>query len=135
MLTTALVTVAVNSVSFYLISEMLPGFEIKSKKTAIMIAIAYSILAALSMLLVAPFAIVVSIFLTLIAFIPFIGPIIAGAGLLVTTFLVTFVLTVILLRIIDKMMDDFAMRTPTVGYIAALLLGILSVAIRFILPV
>jgi len=133
-MTGALVTVGVNTLAFYLISEILPGFEIRNKKVAFLVAIAYSILMFIGGLLVFPLAVFVSLGLAIIAFIPVIGPLIAGAGVLVTTFLITFGLTAIMLIIIDKMMEDFRMRSVYVSFTAAFLLAIFSVVIRMVIP-
>jgi uncharacterized membrane protein YvlD (DUF360 family) len=133
-MTGALVTVGINTLAFYMISEILPGFEIKNKKVAVLVAIAYSFLMFVGALLVAPLAVIVSIGLVLVSFIPFIGPLIAGAGILVTTFLVTFVLTVLMLILIDRMMEDFSMRSSNVAYIAAFLLAVFNVIFRLLLP-
>lgn len=126
-MTGALVAVGVNTLAFYVISEILPGFDIKDKKVAVLIAVAYSFLMFLGGLLVLPFAAIVGLGLALVNFIPVIGPIIAGAGMIVTTFIITFVLTLIMLKIIDKMMDSFEMRSPNVAYIASGLLAAFAV--------
>lgn len=133
-MTGALVTVGVNTLAFYLISEVLPGFEMKNKKVALLIAIAYSILMFIGGLLVFPLAAIVSLGLALISFIPVIGPVIAGAGILVTTFLITFGLTFVMLIAIDKMMEDFKMRSGYVAAIASVLLAVFSVIIRIVIP-
>lgn len=133
-MTGALVTVGVNTLAFYLISELLPGFEIRNKKAALLVAIAYSILMFIGGLLVFPLAVFVSLGLAIINFIPVIGPILAGAGVLVTAFLVTFVLTFIMIVAIDKMMEDFHMRSIYVSFTAAFLLAIFSVVIRMVFP-
>jgi uncharacterized membrane protein YvlD (DUF360 family) len=71
----------------------------------------------------------------MLAFIPVIGPILAGAGLLVTIFLLTFIITAVVLIIIDKFMDDFEMTSPTVALIASFLLAVINVVIRGVLGV
>ena len=40
----ALVTVGVNTLAFYLISKLVPGFKIKDEKTALIMALAFSFL-------------------------------------------------------------------------------------------
>jgi hypothetical protein len=72
---------------------------------------------------------------TLIAIIPVIGPMIAGAGLLTTTFILVFGITAILLIIIDKLMEDFEMTSPVVAFIASFLLAVLNVVVRGILNI
>jgi hypothetical protein len=85
---------------------------------------------AFSGLIAVPVAALVGVVLTMLAFIPVIGPILAGAGLLVTIFLLTFIITAVVLIIIDKFMDDFEMTSPTVALIASFLLAVINVVIR-----
>jgi uncharacterized membrane protein YvlD (DUF360 family) len=127
---TALTTVAVNTLAFFIIAKILPGFLVKNEKTSFFIAVAYSILMAFSGLIAVPVAALVGVVLTMLAFIPVIGPILAGAGLLVTIFLLTFIITAVVLIIIDKFMDDFEMTSPTVALIASFLLAVINVVIR-----
>lgn len=129
----ALVAVGVNSLLFYVISEILPGFDIKKKNVAILIAIAYSFLMFVGGIVIIPLSAIVGIGLAILSFIPIIGPIIAGAGLAVTIFLLTFVLSLIMLKIIDYMMADFEMRSPSVPYIASGLLAIFAVIRYFVI--
>ncbi|HAE40052.1 MAG TPA: hypothetical protein DCG57_15695, partial [Candidatus Riflebacteria bacterium] len=114
-MTGALITVGVNTLAFYMISEMVPGFDIKSKKTALMMALVYSALAAVVWFAAIPITFMLGAVFAIIAFIPFIGPLLAGAGVFVTTFMLLFGLSACLLMLIDKMMDDFKMRSPTVA--------------------
>jgi uncharacterized membrane protein YvlD (DUF360 family) len=44
-----------------------------------------------------------------------------------------FGLSACLLMLIDKMMDDFKMRSPTVAVIASILLALIGVLSRFVL--
>lgn len=131
-MTGALITVGVYTIAFYLISEILPGFEIKNKKFAVLVSLAYSFLMYVGGLLIFPLAAVVGIGLALVAFIPLIGPIIASGGFIVTTFLVTFCLTLVMLKVIDHFMESFEMKSPTVAYIASALLAFFSVG-KFLL--
>lgn len=127
----ALVTVGVNTLAFMLISKILPGFNVKSDKTNFFIAVAYSFLMFVAGFLVLPLTFITAAVLALIAFIPFIGPLLAGAGALVTMFILVFGITAILLIIIDKALDDFEMTSPTVAFIAAFLLAVLNVVIKW----
>lgn len=127
-------TLGVNTVAFYIISKILPGFNIRSEKTAFLIAVAYSFLMFVCGYLVAPLTILVGIVLTVVAFIPLIGPLLAGAGVLVTVFFLTFAVSAVLLVGIDKGMDDFEMESKTVALIASFLLAVLSVIARMLIP-
>ncbi len=130
-----LLAILINTAVFYGISKILPGFRIKDEKTAAIVAVAYSILGFLAGMLATPFIIIGTIFLSLLAFIPVIGPLLAGAGIFVTIFLLTFGLSVILLIAIDKFLDDFEMDSTGTAVIAALLLAGLNTLIRVVLPV
>ncbi|EKD83790.1 MAG: hypothetical protein ACD_39C00447G0005 [uncultured bacterium] len=132
-MTGALITVGVNTLAFYMISEMVPGFDIKNKKTALMMALVYSALAAIVWFAAIPITFMLGAVFAIIAFIPFIGPLLAGAGVFVTTFMLLFGLSACLLMLIDKMMDDFKMRSPTVAVIASILLALIGVLSRFVL--
>lgn len=132
-MTGALITVGVNTLAFYMISEMVPGFDIKSKKTALLMALVYSALAAIVWFAAIPITFMLGAVFAIIAFIPFIGPLLAGAGVFVTTFMLLFGLSACLLMLIDKMMDDFKMRSPTVAVIASILLALVGVLSRFVL--
>lgn len=131
----ALVTVGVNTLAFYLISKLVPGFKIKDEKTALVMALAFSFLMFVGALLVAPLMIIVTILLSVISIVPIIGPILAGSGILVTTFLVSFGLTAVMLIAIDKMLEDFEMSSKNVALVASFLLAILNVVIRGFLGV
>ena len=130
-----LVTVGVNTLAFYLISKLVPGFKIKDEKTALIMALAFSFLMFVGTLLVAPFLIIVTILLSVISIVPIIGPLLAGSGSLVTTFLVSFGLTAIMLIAIDKMLEDFEMSSKQVALVASFLLAVLNVVIRGFLGV
>ncbi len=131
----ALVTVGVNTLAFYVISKLVPGFKIKDEKTALIMALAFSFLMFVGTLLVAPFLIIVTVLLSIISVIPIIGPLLAGSGILVTTFLVSFSLTAIMLIAIDKMLEDFEMSSKQVALVASFLLAVLNVIIRGFLGV
>ncbi len=130
-----LVTIGVNSLAFFIISKILPGFRIKDEKTAVMVALAFSFLMFVGGLLVLPLMTVMGVFLALIAVIPFIGPLIASSGMLVTVFVVSFTLSTIMLIVVDKMLEDFEMSSVSVALIASFLFAILNVAIRSVLGV
>ncbi len=130
----AIVTLIINSVVFFLISKILPGFRIKNDGTALAISASYSVLMAVLGFFMIPIAAVIGLALTILAFIPLIGPILAASGLLVSTFITVFGVSAILLIIIDKLMQDFEMDSVVTAFIASFLLAVLNVGIRFILP-
>ena len=121
-----LVTIGVNSLVFFIISEVLPGFEVKSKKSTLMLAVAYSFLITLGALMVLPLTLVTGFIFSIIALIPLIGPPIASAAALSLSFVISFSLTLILLLIIDSAMSSFKMRSKTVAFIAAFMLAIIN---------
>ncbi len=129
----ALVTVGVNTLAFYAISKMVPGFKVKDEKTALIMALAFSFLMFVGGLLVAPFMIVFAVLMSIISIIPIIGPLLAGSGMLVGTFIISFALTAILLIAIDKLIEDFEMSSPAVALVASGLLALLNVLIRGII--
>lgn len=131
----ALVTVGVNTLAFYVISRLVPGFKIKNEKTALIVALAFSVLMFIGTLLVAPALIIITILLSIISIIPIIGPLLAGSGILVTTFVVSFSLTAIMLIAIDKLMEDFEMSSVSVALVSSFLLAVLNVIIRGFLGV
>ena len=130
----AVITIIVNAVSLYAISKLLPDFRVKDESTALQISVGYSVLAYLGTFFIVPLTAIVGIGLAIIAFIPFIGPLLAGAAGLVTAFLVIFCTSAILLIILDKFMDDFEMKSMVTPFVAALLLSVLNVLIRFVVP-
>ena len=132
-MTGALITVGVNTLAFYAISEMVPGFDIKSKKTAFMMALVYSFLAAIAWFVAIPISVALGFVFAILAFIPLIGPMLAGAGIFITTFMLLFGISACLLMLIDKFMDDFKMHSPTVAVIASILLAMVGVLSRVIL--
>lgn len=127
----ALITVGVNTLAFLVISKILPGFNVRNDKTNFFIAVAYSILMVVAGFLILPLTFITGAVLWLLALIPVIGPLLAGVGGLVTMFILAFGVTAILLMIIDRAMEDFQMRSPTVAFIAAFLMAVLNVAIRY----
>jgi hypothetical protein len=98
-----------------------------------MMAIAYSFLAALAWLVALPLSITLAFVFAILAFIPLIGPLLSGAGLFITTFGLLFGISFGLLLLIDRIMDDFNMRSKTVAVIASVMLGLLGVLMRVFL--
>ncbi len=132
-MTGALITVGVNTLAFYMISEMVPGFEVKTKKTAFLMALSYSFLAAFAWLVAMPLSLALGFVFAILAFIPLIGPVLAGAGVFITTFILLFGISAGLLMLIDKYMDNFNMRSPTVAVIASVLLAMIGVLSRLVI--
>lgn len=126
MIPAPLVIVGVNSFVFYIISEILPGFEVKNKWSMLLIAAVYSFLIAFGAFLVLPITVVTGFIFSIIAMIPIIGPPIASAATLTVSFVLSFSLTLILLLIIDSALSSFKMRNKSVALIAALMLAIIN---------
>ena len=129
-----LISIIINGGAFFAISKFLPGFKVKDERTALIVSVIYSVCGLIAGMLVAPLVAIVVIFLALFAIIPVIGPLIAGAGITATVFLVFFTLSVILLIAIDKLMEDFKMESFGTAVIASLLLAFLNVGVRLLLP-
>ena len=129
-----LISLVINTFAFIGISKMLPGFHVKNERTAIIIALVYSLLGTVSVLIAGPLVVVTTIALAVVAFIPVIGPLLAASGFVLTLFSVSFVISAILLIIIDKVMDDFKMESITTALIAAFLLAVINVVVRTVLP-
>ena len=129
-----IISVVINAFAFYLISKMLPGFKIKNEQTALTIAAGYSILGLIAGVLISPLMVIVMVVLALFAFIPIVGPLIAGAGFLGTVFLLFFGISIILLIALDKLSDNFEMDSTLTAAMAAFLLAVINVGIRALLP-
>jgi uncharacterized membrane protein YvlD (DUF360 family) len=127
-------SVIVNALAFYGISKTLPGFRMKTERAAVIAALAYCVLGTISGFLGVIATGLVAVVLAVIAFIPLIGPLLAGAGALVSVFVFTFGMSVILLILIDKFMDEFEMDSPLTAVVAAVLLGVVNVGARLLLP-
>ena len=127
----ALVTLGVNTLAFIIISKILPGFNVKNDKTNFVIAVAYSILMVIASFIALPVSLMIGFLLAILAFIPVIGPVLAGAGAMVTAFILVFGITAILLIAIDKAMEDFEMTSPAVAFIASFLLAVINVVVRW----
>ena len=134
MIVGTLVSIGVNTGAFFALSKLLPGFNVKNEKTALIMAVAYSVVGFVASLFLVPLAAIGAIFCAFLAFIPLIGPLLAASSLLFTVFVVFFTLTVGLLVMIDKLMDDFKMQSFGVAVMAAILLGIINVVVRALLP-
>ncbi|MBF0502663.1 MAG: phage holin family protein [Candidatus Riflebacteria bacterium] len=129
----ALVGILINTCGFYGISKLLPGFKVKDEKTALMISVVFSLLGLVAAVLIAPLALVMAVILAFFAFIPVLGPIIAGAAALVTTFVLYFLISTILLIVIDKFLEDFQMDSYSTALIASVLLAAINVGTRILL--
>ena len=127
----SLVTLGVNTLAFIIISKILPGFNVKNDKTNFIIAVSYSILMVIASILALPISLMIGFLLAILAFIPVIGPILAGAGAMVTAFILVFGITAILLIAIDKAMEDFEMTSPAVAFIASFLLAVINIVVRW----
>lgn len=116
------------TIVFALISIFLPGFQVSgSKLNLVWLALGYLVLLYLSNLIILPFTAILGFLLSIISIIPIIGPAIAGAGQLVSAFVLTFGLTLILLIILDAAMDSFKLRSKWAALFASLILSVVRV--------
>lgn len=129
-----LISVVINAFAFFLISKFLPGFRMKNDQTALIVSAGYSFLGFIAGFLIAPLMIAVMIVLALFAFIPIIGPLLAGAGFFATVFLLYFGISIVLLIVLDKLSEDFEMDSTLTAAIAAFLLAAINVGVRALLP-
>ena len=95
-------------------------------------AVAYSFLAGLAMLAALPISITLGFIFAMLAYIPLIGTVLAGAGKLITSFGLLFGISFALLLLIDKYMKDFAMRNRSVALIASFLIALAGVLSQFL---
>ena len=120
-----IIQLLVSGLVFVFISKILPGFQVKSYKTALLVAFIYGILMVLSSLLIAPLSFIGDLFVKLVSWIPLVGSI-AGIGNIVFRFLLNFIVGFIMLLLTDKFIEDFKMRSFQVGIVASLLISIVN---------
>ena len=126
-----LITIGINCLVFFIIGEMLPGFKVKSKGGLIFLALIYSFLMGLVTIFMAPLVLMFGIVMAFISIIPIIGPLIAGSTSLIVAFTFSFILTAIVLKVVDVLMSDtFRLTSFGVALQASFLMGLLNLIIR-----
>ena len=76
----------VSALVMFILSKVLPGFEIKDFKTSILVALIFGICMLFGILLVKPLEFLASILAAIVSYIPFIGAKLAGFGLALVQF-------------------------------------------------
>lgn len=116
----------VSSLVMLALSKIIPGFEIKDFKTAILVALIFGICMIFGILLTKPFSFLASILASIVSYIPFIGESIAKLGLKLVEFLLKFIIGSIMLCITDKFISGFKMRSFAVGIVAAFIISLVG---------
>ena len=116
----------VSALVMFILSKVLPGFEIKDFKTSILVALIFGICMLFGILLVKPLEFLASILAAIVSYIPFIGAKLAGFGLALVQFLINFIIGSIMLCITDKFLDGFKMRSFAVGIVASFLIALIG---------
>lgn len=127
----AVFVICTNAFFFYLISKILPGFEIKKQTTLFFITFIYTLLISIVTLLVYPFTQLTSLMLWIISIIPLIGPIIAATGAITVKFIVAFFISMTVLTITDIISINFKIHSFRTTCIASFILAILNM-LKFI---
>ena len=112
-----IMSILIPSLVFMIISLLLPGFKVTgSKLNYVWLTIGYAILMAVSkFFLVKPLV-------TVLGFIPLLGSLTAG----IAGFLATFILSMIMLKVLDAFMTSFKMEGSFTALKASSLLAIAS---------
>ena len=121
-----IVQLLVSALVMFILSKVLPGFEIKDFKTSILVALIFGICMLFGILLVKPLEFLASILAAIVSYIPFIGAKLAGFGLALVQFLINFIIGSIMLCITDKFLDGFKMRSFAVGIVASFLIALIG---------
>jgi uncharacterized membrane protein YvlD (DUF360 family) len=117
------VRVLVDTLAFFAISKLMPGFKIKKDSTAVCVALVYGILMAIGMHFL-------RIGLGLSFFVSFFtGPLFPffWIGFYGMFLVVGFVLSVGVLMLTDYLLDDFAMDTTATAVVGAAILAVIQV--------
>ena len=113
----------VSSIILLVLSKILPGFEIKDFKTAVIVAIIYGVLMVFSGLLAKPLLFIGDALVGLVSWIPVIGKL-ANLSMIIVTFLIKFIVGSIMLCFTDVIIKGFKMRSIPVGIVAAFLISL-----------
>lgn len=126
-------TLLVNSGVFYSLSKIFPGFKIRNEKTAVIIALLFSVVSYCISLIAFP---LLSIFKTLLfpfTFIPILGKLVASAILQIAIFIMILTIFSISLMIIDSLLDDFEIDSYKTAICISLIIAIVNVILSIIL--
>jgi putative membrane protein len=122
----------VNTMAFLLIAELLPGFKVKNRATAVVMAIVYGILQAVCNWFL--FAMLVGAITAMFALFPPLG-VLAGMASILVAPIIAFVVSTIVLVATDKLIDDFEMASPATALVAALIVAVVNVITGAVLGV
>jgi len=122
----------INFVAFLVIAELLPGFKVRTRGTAAIMALVYSFLNAVAIWSLV--GVTITFVTMLIAMFPPLG-ILAGAGAMVAWVVIPFFVSLVSLVVTDMVMEDFEMKSYGVALFAAILLSVISVITGSILGV
>ncbi len=121
-----IIQLLVSALVMFILSKVLPGFEIKDFKTSILVALIFGVCMLFGILLVKPLSFLAEILASIVSYIPFIGAKLAGFGLALVQFLLNFIIGSIMLCITDKFLDGFKMRSFAVGIVAAFIISLVG---------
>jgi uncharacterized membrane protein YvlD (DUF360 family) len=122
MLFPLIVYVLVMAVAFWVVAQVVPGWKIKDAATAVWVALVYAVLS------------VIAFWFKLVSWILAIPLMILLPPPLVV-WLVGFVITVIVVTITDKLVEDFHIQDLATTVVGCVILGIVQSLLGFFLPV
>lgn len=117
-----LVMLIVNTITFFVVSKILPGFKIKSLATAIGCSLVQALLSVLAAIFLIP-----ALFLLLPVFI------IAGPFANILAWAITFAIQVGLLMATDYLIEDFEIDTTQTAVVGAFLMTVVGRLLGMIL--
>lgn len=124
----SLVHVLVTSVAFWLTSRFLSGWRIKTPRTALLIAVLYSIFMAI----VWRGLFILGTALGVLLFLPF-GPLLALALGCLCVLPLSFLATIGVIYLVDKLLDDFEIQGKTDLVMGCILLSAIQMILRWFL--
>lgn len=133
-MTALLIGLVINTGLFYLISKVMPGFQIRDEFAAVKVAGVYGVLIAITMAVLAvPVTVVTLMVVGILIAIPFLGPLlamVASLPLLLAWFALGFAVSTVLIRVTDQLLDDFKCDSWKTAMLASLALAGSRVVIR-----
>ncbi len=115
----------VSSLLLLFLSKFLPGFEIKDFKTSVIVSILYGIFMAASGFLAKFLVVIGEALVFLVKWIPIIGDL-ANLGMIITVFLLKFIVGAIILSFVDVIIKGFKMRNFGVAIVAAFIISVVN---------
>jgi uncharacterized membrane protein YvlD (DUF360 family) len=122
------IKILLTALGFLVVSKILSGFHVRSFKTAVVMAVVYSILLKAAEMAALPLAIALAgFFIGILAFVPVIGPVLAASAILPATLAFMFLgvlVSAVVLKVTDALLEDFEMEGIGTAFWAVLLLGL-----------